>query len=134
MTTQDVPQFFRLNVEVGDLAAAQSFYETLFAAQGRGQPGTRFYLNAGPVALQVVDVTKFGGTPHPAAKALYFTVSDLDAIHARASALGCLSSETVHGVRGGDISVKPWGERSFYADDPWGNPLCFVEAGTVYAG
>ena len=40
----------------------------------------------------------------------------------------------VHGVPGGDINVKPWGERSFYANDPWGNPLCFVEAGTVYSG
>jgi hypothetical protein len=40
----------------------------------------------------------------------------------------------VHGLVGGDINVRPWGERSFYADDPWGNPLCFVEAGTVYAG
>jgi hypothetical protein len=132
--TTDIPQMFRLNVEVGDLAAAQSFYETLFGAQGRGQAGNRFYLNAGPIALQVVDVTKFGGAPHPAAKALYFTVNDLDALHARAGALNCLSGEMVHGVRGGDISVKPWGERSFYANDPWANPLCFVEAGTIYAG
>jgi hypothetical protein len=45
-----------------------------------------------------------------------------------------LSSEVVHGLEAGDISVKPWGERSFYANDPWGNPLCFVEAGTEYAG
>jgi hypothetical protein len=30
--------------------------------------------------------------------------------------------------------VRPWGERSFYADDAWGNPLCFVENGTVYPG
>jgi hypothetical protein len=28
----------------------------------------------------------------------------------------------------------PWGERSFYAEDPWGNPLCFVEEGTFYRG
>lgn len=130
----DVPQMFRLNVEVADLAAAQRFYETLFAAQGRSQAGNRFYLNAGPVALQVVDMAAFGGAPHPAAKALYFTVNDLDGIHARAASLNCLSNETVHGLNGGDISVKPWGERSFYANDPWGNPLCFVEAGTVYAG
>lgn len=130
----DTPQMFRINVEVGDLAAAQSFYETLFAAQGRGQAGNRFYLNAGPVALQVVDVVKFGAAPHPAAKALYFTVADLDAIHARATSLNCLSTEMVHTAPGGAISVKPWGERSFYANDPWGNPLCFVEAGTVYAG
>jgi hypothetical protein len=130
----DIPQMFRLNVEVGDLAAAQPFYEALFGAAGRVQAGSRFYLNAGPVALQVVDVTAFGGSPHPAAKALYFTVTDLDALHARAASLNALSGEMVHGVPGGDISVKPWGERSFYANDPWGNPLCFVEAGTVYAG
>jgi catechol-2,3-dioxygenase len=130
----DVPQLFRLNLEVGDLAQAQAFYETLLGLQGRAQLGSRFYMNAGPVALQVVDVTKVGGAPHPAAKALYFSVADLDAIHARAAALNALSNETVHGVPGGDISVKPWGERSFYANDPWGNPLCFVEAGTIYAG
>lgn len=132
--TTDTPQMFRLNVEVGDLAAAQTFYETLFATQGRGQAGNRFYLNAGPIALQVVNVAAFGGAPHPAAKALYFTVQDLEAIHARAASLKCLSDEMVHGLRGGDISVKPWGERSFYANDPWANPLCFVEAGTVYEG
>ena len=130
----DVPQFFRLNVEVGDLAAAQRFYETLFDMPGRGQAGNRFYLNTGPVVLQVVDMAAFRAAPHPAAKALYFTVSDLDALHALASSLDCLSDEMVHGLRGGDISVKPWGERSFYVNDPWGNPLCFVEAGTVYAG
>jgi hypothetical protein len=30
--------------------------------------------------------------------------------------------------------VRPWGERSFYVEDPWKNPLCFVEEGTVYTG
>ncbi|MBK8543925.1 MAG: hypothetical protein IPL62_10425 [Caulobacteraceae bacterium] len=46
----DVPQFFRMNLEVSDLAAAQSFYEALFGVQGRGQPGHRFYINPGPVS------------------------------------------------------------------------------------
>jgi hypothetical protein len=59
--------------------------------------------------LQVVDVSSIG-KPHSAAKALYFTVKDLDGMFARAKALG--------------------GERSFYVEDPWRNPLCFVEAGT----
>jgi predicted enzyme related to lactoylglutathione lyase len=126
----DIPRLFRLNIEVGDLAAAQSFYETLLNTQGRGQAGRRFYIDAGPVAFQVVT----SPSPHTAAKALYFATADLDAVHARAASLNCLSSEMVHGLRGGDVSVKPWGERSFYANDPWGNPLCFVEAGTVYAG
>jgi hypothetical protein len=61
-------------------------------------------------------------------------VDDLEAVHARAEQLGLLSTELVHGQVGGDISVRPWGERSFYADDPWRNPLCFVQTGTTYPG
>jgi len=129
----DVPSLFRLNVEVGDLDQAEAFYGKLFGLEGRKQAGSRCYFTCGPVTLQVVDVSS-AGKPHPAAKALYFTVEDLDAIWARAKALGCLSREDVHGVSGGAISVRPWGERSFYAEDKWQNPLCFVEAGTIYPG
>jgi predicted enzyme related to lactoylglutathione lyase len=126
----DAPQMFRLNVEVGDLAQAAQLYGALFSQPTRPQAGARFYVSAGPVTLQVVETAP----PHPCAKALYFTVRDLDAMHARVAQLGCLSRTMVHGQVGGEISVRPWGERSFYADDPWGNALCFVEAGTVYAG
>jgi len=129
----DVPSLFRLNVEVGDLDQAADFYSKLFGLEGRKQAGSRCYFNCGPVTLQVVDVSSVG-KPHPAAKALYFIVNDLDAVFARAQALGCLSQEDVHGVSGGSISVRPWGERSFYAEDKWQNPLCFVEAGTIYPG
>ena len=129
----DVPRMFRLNLEVGDLDAAATFYGTLFGVEGRRQAGARVYVAAGPVVLQVIDVSP-KGRPHPAAKALYFTVADLGAIHARAKALDCLSDDDVHGARGGDVVVRPWGERSFYAEDPWGNPLCFVEEGTTYPG
>jgi catechol 2,3-dioxygenase-like lactoylglutathione lyase family enzyme len=129
----DVPQFFRLNVEVGDLDAAADFYAALLGVAGRKQAGARAYFRCGAVTLVVIDPTA-AGPPHPAAKALYFTVRDLDAAFARAHALGCLSREVVHGAPGGAAVVRPWGERSFYADDPWGNPLCFVEEGTVYAG
>jgi len=129
----DVPSLFRLNVEVGDLDQAAAFYGKLLGLEGPKQAGARCYFTCGPVTLQVVDVSS-AGKPHPAAKALYFTVEDLDAIHARAKALGCLSREEVHGEPGGAISVRPWGERSFYAEDRWQNPLCFVEAGTIYPG
>jgi predicted enzyme related to lactoylglutathione lyase len=129
----DVPRFFRLNIEVGDLEAAIKFYTKLLDIAGRKQPGARVYFEAGPVTLQVVDVSSVG-KPHPAAKALYFTVKDLDAAFARAKALGCLSRESVHDAPGGGIVVRPWGERSFYAEDPWSNPLCFVQEGTVYTG
>ncbi len=127
---QDVPNMFRLNVEVGNIDQAAEFYSKLFGIVGRKQAGSRCYFTCGAVTLQVVGVPH----PHPAAKALYFTVNDLDAIFERAKALKCLSKEDVHGVSGGAITVRPWGERSFYAVDQWENPLCFVEAGTVYPG
>ncbi|HKE49651.1 MAG TPA: VOC family protein [Rhodanobacteraceae bacterium] len=131
----DVPSLFRINVEVGSLDDADRFYGELFGIPGRRQAGSRVYFQCGPVTLQVVDVSSMGmGVPHPAAKALYFIVDDLDAVFARAAKLGCLSQELVHGSPGGAISVRPWGERSFYAEDKWLNPLCFVEAGTTYPG
>lgn len=80
----DVPQFFRLNVEVGDLDAATSFYTKLLGVQGRQRAVCRTRM---------------------------FTMR-------REVASSC----------------DPWGERSFYVEDPWKNPLCFVEEGTVYTG
>ncbi len=129
----DVPVFFRLNIEVGNLDEAAKFYGALFGVDGRVQAGSRCYFDCGGVTLQVLDVSSMGA-PHTAAKALYFTVKDLDAAFARAKSLGCLSAEKIHGEPGSEIRVRPWGERSFYAEDPWQNPLCFVEAGTVYPG
>ena len=132
-TKQDKPIFFRLNIEVGNLDEAADFYGKLLGIEGRLQAGSRCYFDCGGVTLQVVDVSS-ERQPHPAAKALYFTVNDLDAVYERANSLYCLSEINVHGVSGGEISVKPWGERSFYVEDKWQNPLCFVEAGTVYPG
>ena len=51
----DVPQFFRLNVEVGDLDGAIAFYADLLGVQGRKEPGHRCYFECGPVTLQVIE-------------------------------------------------------------------------------
>jgi len=32
------------------------------------------------------------------------------------------------------IEVRPWGERSFYARDPFENPICFVDSQTLFTG
>jgi len=118
----DVPQFFRLSIEVGNLDAAAEFYSKLLAVQGRKQAGSRCYFECGPVTLSVLDVSS-ARQPHPAAKALYFTVKNLEAAFERATAVGGLSQEDVHDASGGGIVVRPWGERSFYLEDPWENPL-----------
>jgi len=121
---------FRINVEVDALDRAAAFYGELLEQEGRIQMGSRCYFRAGAVTLQVVQVPQ----PQLAAKALYFATDAIEAVFARAKALGCLSGESVHGTPAGEVVVRPWGERSFYCDDPSGNPLCFVDAGTIYAG
>ena len=30
--------------------------------------------------------------------------------------------------------TRPWGERSFYGRDPFGNPICLVDSGTTFTG
>lgn len=129
----DTPVFFRLNIEVDNIDQAQDFYSKLLGVSGRKQAGARCYFDCGGVTLQVVDVST-DHKPHPAAKALYFTVNDLDAVFERAKSLQCLAPGDVHGGPAGAPTVRPWGERSFYLHDRWANPLCFVEAGTVYPG
>lgn len=121
---------FRINVEVDSLDRAAAFYAELLGQEGRRQMGSRCYFSAGQVTLQVVEAAE----PQLAAKALYFATGDIEGVHARAEALGCLSDERVHGTPAGEVVVRPWGERSFYAQDPAGNPLCFVDAGTIYTG
>ncbi|MFE6737838.1 VOC family protein [Streptomyces tubercidicus] len=129
----DEPILFRLNVEVANLDQAVMFYSTLLGVTGRRQAGARCYFTCGAVTLQILDVSGHD-TVKRLPKSLYFTVRSLDEVFGRARELGCLSDEQVHGVSGGEIAVRPWGERSFYVNDPWGNSLCFVEAGTVYEG
>lgn len=131
--TDDDPILFRLTVEVADLDDAVTFYSTLLGIAGHRQAGARCSFTCGAVTLQVLDVSGRGAVDR-LPKSLYFTVRSLGDVFDRALGLGCLSTDDVHGAPAGEIAVRPWGERSFYAEDPWGNPLCFVEAGTVYQG
>jgi catechol 2,3-dioxygenase-like lactoylglutathione lyase family enzyme len=73
--------------------------------------------------------------PHPNFEHVYFAVADLEAVYQRARDIGGLSEEVGDGnLPMGRIERRPWGERSFYARDPCGNPLCFVDSTTVFTG
>lgn len=131
MTTV-VPKIFRVTVKVGDLERGAAFYAHLLGTPGERHPGMRHYFDCGGVVLAVQDVTPGGLSPHANAKSLSFAVDDLEAVHARAAALGALAPYEVHEDAGGEIVTRPWQERSFYAVDPWDNDLCFVQASTLY--
>ena len=128
-----VPSLFRITLEVNNVDRAKAFYENLLGVKGRKLPGSRVHVNCGATILQLVDVSA-SGPSHPCSGPVYLSVPNLEAVHKRAKKLKCLSIQLVHEKPGGAILVRPWGERSFYADDPWFNALCFVETGTEYDG
>ena len=130
----DIPSIFRVTLQVGDLTKAVAFYSKLLGTKGRRIHGARHYFDCGPVILVALDPTGGEGKAQPMPDHVYFSVKDLSAVHARAKKLRCLSKEDVHGESGGSIARRPWGEKSFYVEDPFGNPLCFVEAGTEFTG
>lgn len=128
-------KLFRVILQVDDLAKAADFYAKLLDDPGRNIPrGSRHYIDCGPVILALVDVAAGGEKAKPLPDYIYFAVGDLEKVYARAAALGCLSSADVHGASAGEIVVRPWGERSFYVEDPWGNGMCFVDDNTLFTG
>jgi catechol-2,3-dioxygenase len=126
---------FRVILQVSDLDRAASFYSDLLNDKGRRIPrGSRHYFDCGAVILALVDVTAGGEEAKPIPDYIYFAVADLQAAYDRARSLNCLSDEDVHGEPAGKIVKRPWGELSFYAADPWGNGLCFVDEQTLFTG
>ena len=129
------PTLYRIILQVDNLDKAKEFYGTLLEDRGRRIPrGFRHYIDCGPVILALVDVTADNTKPQPLPDYIYFAVNDVEAVYERARQLQCLSSEDVHGESAGDLVKRPWGERSFYAHDPWGNGLCFVDEHTLFTG
>ncbi len=127
-------RIFRVSLEVSDSKKANRFYSKLLGIEGRLVGGGRVYFDCGPVILALVDVSATRKKPRPIAQDVYFAVPDVEAYYARAKKLRGLSKEDVHGAPAGAVVVRPWGERSFYAEDPFGNGLCFVDEKTLFIG
>lgn len=130
-------QLFRVIIPAADIQASQAFYASLLDQPGMRISGGRHYFRCGSVVLAVYSPAGDGDPYAPRANFghVYFAVDDLEGHFTRAQGLGCLVSKTGDGgLPMGEIATRPWGERSFYADDPFGNPLCFVDAATLYTG
>jgi hypothetical protein len=132
------PRIYRVLLQAKNLDQSRHFYEFLLSASGRLVGGGRIYFDCGPVLLGILDAsTGHESNLSTPSEALYFATRDLEGTHRRARELGCLSSGLLHGDPAnplGEIVVRPWGERSFYANDPTGNPLCFVDERTLFTG
>jgi uncharacterized glyoxalase superfamily protein PhnB len=118
---------FRVILPVSNIDRAAAFYATVLGQPGvRVTPG-RHYFGCGSVLMVCFDPRADGdnwdATPNP--DHLYLAVSDLEAFYQRVSA-------HLNAVIRQPIETQPWGERSFYCTDPYGNKLCFVDDRTLF--
>ena len=130
----DTPTIYRTVLQVSEMDRAVEFYTRLLGIEGRSIRGARHYFDCGPVILALVNVTAGGLAAKPAPDNIYFSVNDLEAVFERARELDCLAEKDVHGDPAGEIVTRPWGERCFYVEDPFGNTLCFVDSKTLFTG
>lgn len=122
-------RLFRVIVPVSSINAAAAYYSAVLEQPGmRISPG-RHYFDCGGTILACFDPRADGdawdATPNP--DHLYFAVVDLEAYQTRVG-------QQPNGAILRPIATQPWGERSFYCVDPFGNKLCFVDEGTLFTG
>lgn len=125
------PRLFRVILPVPDIENATRFYQSFLAEKGeRISPG-RHYFMLGQTILAIYDPVADGD---PLGEAwvyhenqyIYLAVSDLEEAAARAQELGATIIEP--------IGTRPWGERSFCFQDPFGSHICIVDETTLFLG
>jgi extradiol dioxygenase family protein len=126
----------RVVLPVTDIDRAATFYGALAGAVGRRvSPGRHDFDLAGAVLTCHAPHVEAGDPDavddvRPNPDWIVFQVDDIERVHTAAIGVGArLPAEVVPGIGPlGRIAVRPWGERSFYAEDPFGNRICFVES------
>ncbi|GIU84787.1 MAG: hypothetical protein KatS3mg008_1562 [Acidimicrobiales bacterium] len=121
------PHLCRVAVPVSDIERASEFYSRLLSTQGQRVSPGRHYFSCGGVVFACVDLRREGDDGHvhrPNAEHVTFAVPDVRRVFQIASEAGCSWIED-------QVRRRPWGELSFYARDPFGNPICFVEESTA---
>ncbi|WP_410563479.1 VOC family protein [Amycolatopsis sp. cmx-4-61] len=120
---------FRLIQPVDDIEVAVAFYAAVFADPGERIAVNRHYFTCGGVVLACVEAPPEHREPRPRKdpRIVYLAVDDVEETFRRVQAAGPRWLDDA-------IETQFWGERSFYADDPSGNPLCFVQEDTRYLG
>jgi uncharacterized glyoxalase superfamily protein PhnB len=122
-------RLYRVILQVSDITLAERFYGRLLKTPGKRVSPGRHYFDCGGTILACFDPMADGdkkeAKPNP--DHVYLAVDNLEEVFQRAAGAGCQWIEAT-------IQRRPWGERSFYALDPFGNPICFVDESTVFTG
>ncbi|QDV92057.1 Glyoxalase-like domain protein [Phycisphaerae bacterium RAS2] len=131
------PKLYRVIVPVADIEQAAAFYAAVLGMPGMRVSDGRHYFDCDGTILACYDPKADGddGRPTPLPEHLYLAVDDLEHVYIACQKAGAVfDTGDVHGDPAGKVATRPWGERSFYFADPFGNKLCFVDRRTVFTG
>ncbi len=131
------PTLFRVILPVSDIKQAAKFYGQLLDQAGMRVSEGRHYFNCGATILACFDPRADGDnqTASPNPDHIYFAVDDIEKTWTACKSAGAtMQSGDIHGTPAGEIHTRPWGEKSFYVIDPFGNKICFVDRTTTFTG
>jgi len=124
-------RLYRIILPVNNIDKAVKFYSEILDQKGiRVSPG-RHYFNLGGTVLACYDPKKDGdefgdGWKFHKNQYMYIAVDNLQYVHEKMKYSDCKFV--------GEIGNMPWGETLFYANDPFDNPICFVDEKTIFIG
>ncbi len=121
---------YRVILPVTNIDRAAEFYGHILGTKGIRVSEGRHYFNLGGTVLACYDPNADGddkgeGWRHHANQYIYISTSVLRTVFDELSSKQLVDSS---------IETMPWGETLFYAKDPFGNPICFVQEGTEFKG
>ncbi len=125
-------RLFRVILPVRNIEEATAFYGAVLGEPGRRVSKGRHYFGGDDGAILACYEPGADGDPvddgwkHHAQQFVYFAVEDLERAKVACEAAGATDITP--------ISKMPWGETMFWALDPFGNPISFVQSGTEFTG
>ncbi|QOR67924.1 VOC family protein [Cytobacillus suaedae] len=122
-------KLYRVIIPVSDINLATLFYQKVLNLEGNRVSDGRHYFDCGGTILACFDPKadgdEFEARPNP--DHVYLATVNLE--------------ETYTNIKNWNaslivdpINTQPWGEKTLYVKDPFGNPLCFVDEKTVFTG
>ena len=123
-------KLFRVVLPVSDIELAAEFYFQVLGVKGKRISAGKHFFEYDGFTLSCYDPLANGdklgqGWMHHENQYTYFSVKNLDTLFFRLLKIPDAEIDS-------NINENELGERLFYASDPFGNPLCFVDEKTVF--
>ena len=125
-------KLYRVILPVGNIDEAEKFYSAVLGISGQRISPGRHYFDLDGTILACYDPKADGDDNNPTwthhfNQYIYISTENLDSVFKIIKALNPSRVDD-------QIKTMPWGERMFYANDPWNNPICFVDSNTLFIG